>query len=432
MNAQVLQNRNHSRKNVGTMLFLLIAVLCLLFSSGFASAGTISIGTNNTAGTHDKCWTSLATLKVQGEDCLAYEIGMYLEQNAATTGTMRYALYSSNLSLLSYSDEITIPMGSSSEWYFASLLVNISLSGLNEYHVGYVPGEECNHYYNTEEDTGGVYQYPYDSANIPPDPISVSGSQAENISILLRCDDSATTTTTEATTTTTEATTTSSSTTTTTEVTTTTTGATTTSSPTTTTTGATTTTTSSGSTTTTLVQAQLLNASISSKAYLNSKVTGQLQLVNSLTLDPLEGQDCSVVAYVANTSELVYDFRTLCQSKPQIICQGSVCNWGSVSDCVYSDSLGMYYFSGTVSEANNFEWNQWYDLSFTCNGKQVRLPFHIVNEKPTDMQKIEDWIRNNGGTIILIILAALAASGFAGLLFWIARGGKGKAKNKGF
>jgi hypothetical protein len=190
-----------------------------------------------------------------------------------------------------------------------------------------------------------------------------------------------------------------------------------------------------GTTSTTIIQAQLLNGSISSKAYLNNKVTGQLQLVNSLTLDPLEGQDCSVVAYVANTSDLVYDFRTLCQSKPQIICQGSVCNWASVSDCVYSDSLGMYYFSGTVSEANNFQWNQWYDLSFTCNGKQIRLPFHIVNEKPTDMQKTEDWIRNNGGTIILMFLGSLAAAGFLGLLVWIAKGGKGgkgKAKNKGF
>jgi hypothetical protein len=178
--------------------------------------------------------------------------------------------------------------------------------------------------------------------------------------------------------------------------------------------------------------AAIQNFTVSNQTYLNSYVSGCVQLVNTLG-EYLEGQDASVVAYVANTSVLVHDYKTQCVMKPQLVCRGSEgCNYESVSDCSFTDSQGWYCFKGLVTETEGFEFNGYYDLTITINAKQARLPFHVVNEKPTDWQKTEDWIRNNGGTIILMILGSLAAAGFAGLLFWIARGGKGKARNKGF
>jgi hypothetical protein len=157
--------------------------------------------------------------------------------------------------------------------------------------------------------------------------------------------------------------------------------------------------------------AVLGNMSVQSEVHINDYVTARVQILNTLG-SMLEGQDASVSVYDANGS-LIHDFRTLCQSKPEIVCQGSVCNYASVSDCEFSDSQGWYYFKGKVLEADGFAYASNYTLRIVANGQMAESNFTTVLDKQPDTSKLEAFLNQYGGMIVLGILGTGALLVFA-------------------
>ena len=81
----------------------------------------------------------------------------------------------------------------------------------------------------------------------------------------------------------------------------------------------------------------------------------------------------------------------------------------SISDCVFTDSDGWYYFQGRTDESLGFEYGRYYDLTFVCNGKSVRAPFYLdVEQAPNDMQKTEVWIQRYSGYLIIAAAVVVA------------------------
>lgn len=171
--------------------------------------------------------------------------------------------------------------------------------------------------------------------------------------------------------------------------------------------------------------AVLSNLSVLSDVHLNDYVTASIQLKNTLG-EYLEGQDCRVVILKANTSEVVHDYDTSCKIKPALVCSGSdVCNYQSVSDCKFTDSMGMYFFKGSTAESLGFEYDQEYSIVFDCNGQTGNSTFRMgLDKAPADMNKIEYQVYEYGGYIV--VGAVFGAIGLIVLAFvlWLLFGKK--------
>lgn len=161
--------------------------------------------------------------------------------------------------------------------------------------------------------------------------------------------------------------------------------------------------------------ALLRNASVLSQAHINGWITARVQLVNTLG-SFLEGQDCSVVVYGANTSTLIHDYNTLCQTGEPYLDKNN--NWATVTNCKFTDSRGWYTFKGKIDESMNYEYDNHYDLIFTCNGKQETVTFTTKLERQPDMNKLEDFTRDYGGVLFLLFLLLIIVIVFI-LLFVI-------------
>ena len=135
--------------------------------------------------------------------------------------------------------------------------------------------------------------------------------------------------------------------------------------------------------------------------YINNHMTASVQLTNTLG-SYLEGRDCAVAVYQANTSYVVYDYDTLCCLNGSFIDANG--NRVSVSDCKLTDSLGFYHFKGRTDESLGYVYGESYDLVFTCSGKNSTHTFLMDLEKPYDMQKVEYFSQRYGGLIVLAIL----------------------------
>lgn len=158
--------------------------------------------------------------------------------------------------------------------------------------------------------------------------------------------------------------------------------------------------------------AVLSNGSVTSIVPLGSNISARVQLKNTLG-SYLEAQDCSVAAFDANTSALVYAYNTLCKQDETYI--DSAGNWASVSGCRFTDSQGWYYFSGEVSENLGFVYNHDYNLVLTCNAKSVSLPFHTDLGRLPDTEMYGDFISREGGYILVLFVIGfivLLALGF--------------------
>lgn len=150
--------------------------------------------------------------------------------------------------------------------------------------------------------------------------------------------------------------------------------------------------------------ALLTNASVCSTPHINDWVTARVQLKNTLG-SYLEGQDCSVSIYEANTTILIHDYDTLCSTgEPYVDGSG---NWVSPTDCKFTDSRGWYYFKGEITEDLGFEYDHHYDLVFVCNAKTATATFLTTLEKQPDMNKLEDFVQKQGGYIVLGIVIAI-------------------------
>jgi hypothetical protein len=159
------------------------------------------------------------------------------------------------------------------------------------------------------------------------------------------------------------------------------------------------------------------NVSVSSSVYLDDYVSGELQLRNTLG-QPLEGQDCSVAAYLANGSDLVLvkDYSTQCLYKPDLVCPNGVCNYAAVIDCPFTDSDGWYRFRGKVLESEGFQYNRLYRLTFVCNAQIASANFTTGLSRGTDMDKWGDWISSQGGFIVLGVISIIGLVVFVAFL----------------
>lgn len=162
------------------------------------------------------------------------------------------------------------------------------------------------------------------------------------------------------------------------------------------------------------------NVTISSAVYLDDYVSGQLQLKNTLG-QPLEGQDCSVTAYLVNGSDLVLvkDYQTQCVYKPDLVCPNGVCNYAAVIDCPFTDSGGWYHFKGKVFESEGFQYNRLYRLTFVCNGQIASGNFTTDLTRGTDMDKWGAWVSLRGGYILLGVVSIIALVAFAAFLLLV-------------
>jgi len=172
-----------------------------------------------------------------------------------------------------------------------------------------------------------------------------------------------------------------------------------------------TTSTTAGATTTTLA-AVLSNVSLPATVYINDIITARVQLTNTGG-SYLEAQDCSVVSY--HNGSLLYDYNTRCQYAPELLCglddsQPNLCNWAAASNCSFTDSMGNYYFMGRTDEGLGYRWNETYELVITCNMKNSSASFTLANQRgPVDTDRIEDFLRNNGGYVVLLLAGGLSA-----------------------
>ena len=160
--------------------------------------------------------------------------------------------------------------------------------------------------------------------------------------------------------------------------------------------------------------ALLTNASVLSEAHINDWVTARVQVKNTLG-SYLEGQDCSVSIYGANTTILIHDYDTLCSTgEPYIDASG---NWVSPTDCKFTDSMGWYYFKGEITEDLGFEYDKSYDLIFVCNGKTETVTFLTTLDKQPDINKLEDFVQKQAGYILLgVVLAIIVLILIAGIV----------------
>lgn len=173
--------------------------------------------------------------------------------------------------------------------------------------------------------------------------------------------------------------------------------------------------------------AVLRNASVLSDVHVNDMVTARIQLINTLG-QYLEGQDCSVVVYESNTSNVVHDYNTQCKyGEPYIDTSG---NWVATSDCKFTDSLGWYYFQGRTDESMGYKFNEEYDLIFTCNGKTDTVTFQLdIEKQPADSSKIEEYAMRYGGWIVAVCLIGLfivVAAAFIVVLVFRQKGSPGQ------
>ena len=142
----------------------------------------------------------------------------------------------------------------------------------------------------------------------------------------------------------------------------------------------------------------LSNVSGDPVVHINDWVSGRVRLSNSLGAF-LEDQDCSVVVYDSD-SVVVHDYDTRCRAGSSFVDRHG--DWVSVGNCSLTDSGGWYFFKGRVDESMGFEYDQVYDLVFTCNGQTGNFSFTTSFEKsPLDMRKTEDFIRNYSGLFII-------------------------------
>jgi hypothetical protein len=130
---------------------------------------------------------------------------------------------------------------------------------------------------------------------------------------------------------------------------------------------------------------------------------------------PLEGQDCSVVSYYNGT--LVNDYKAQCQYAPQIICglttESGGCNYAATTNCSFTDSAGWYYFKGRTDESMGYRWNKTYELRFICNAKNSSAYFTLELESQPDTNKLEAFLNQYGGMIVLGILGIVVFLVFA-------------------
>lgn len=144
--------------------------------------------------------------------------------------------------------------------------------------------------------------------------------------------------------------------------------------------------------------AVLSGVSVTSEPYINDYVTARVQVKNTLG-SYLEGQDCSVSVYEANSSNLIHDYDTLCTTgEPYVDDSG---NWVSPTECKFSDSMGWYYFKGEIKESMGFKYNTVYDINFICNGKNITGTFKTQLDKQPDIDKLEDFAQKQTGYIIM-------------------------------
>jgi hypothetical protein len=107
---------------------------------------------------------------------------------------------------------------------------------------------------------------------------------------------------------------------------------------------------------------------------------------------------------------MLNDYHTLCQYAPQIICglteESGGCNYAATTNCSFTDSAGGYYFKGSTAESLGYRWNRTYELRFTCNGKNSSGYFTLELERQPDVNKLDAFVSQYGGMIVLGILAA--------------------------
>jgi hypothetical protein len=112
---------------------------------------------------------------------------------------------------------------------------------------------------------------------------------------------------------------------------------------------------------------------------------------------------------------MVNDYKTQCQYAPQIICglttESGGCNYAATTNCSFTDSAGWYYFKGRTDESLGYSWNKTYELRFICNAKNSSAYFTLELEKQPDTNKLEAFLNQYGGMIVLGIIG-----GGAGLL----------------
>ena len=148
----------------------------------------------------------------------------------------------------------------------------------------------------------------------------------------------------------------------------------------------------------------LSGAYVNPVVHINDWVTARIQLLSS-SGSGIEGQDCSVVIY-DNNSVLIYDYKSLCQKNEPFLDDAG--NWAVFSGCRFSDSGGWYFFKGRVDESMGFEYDQVYDLVFTCNAVSSTVSFNTSFEKtPLDMAKTENFIRNYSGLLVVVFPVGL-------------------------
>lgn len=161
--------------------------------------------------------------------------------------------------------------------------------------------------------------------------------------------------------------------------------------------------------------AVLTNVSAYPAVHINHWIAGRVQLRNTLG-QYLDGQDCSVTVYAHNTSILIHDYDTQCQTgEPYVDKNG---NWASITNCVFTDSMGWYYFKGRTDEAMGYEYDKKYDLVFVCNGETIKTTFFVDLERQIDTHKIEDFAQRYGGVILLGILVGVFLLGVVCIIIY--------------
>lgn len=151
--------------------------------------------------------------------------------------------------------------------------------------------------------------------------------------------------------------------------------------------------------------AEIKNATISSKVYINDFVSADFKVVN-LIGQPQEAVSCSVAAF-NDKNELVHDYKTMCQ-KGEPFYDANL-NYATLTGCTFTDSLGMYHFTGSTNEFWGFDNGENYSLIITCSGQKATLTFTPEGVKHTDLTKWQDDLMKNAGIYLIYVFIFIIA-----------------------
>jgi len=150
---------------------------------------------------------------------------------------------------------------------------------------------------------------------------------------------------------------------------------------------------------------ELSNLTVPQKVFLNDIVSASVFLYgygnqSNMTMEAIP---CSVIATDNDTGSLTKVWDTTCRSgEPYLDNFG---NWAAITDtCKFSDSAGMYYFDGTITEADGFQYGKYYNLVVTCGGTSNSSTFYVDVPKPYDVEKWYDVLVRRAGEILLFAM----------------------------